>query len=555
MGRRPKPSGPKPSGPKLSGSVPGSKRLTPPKDGAVVRMYRIGHGDCFLLGFDGDEPGKPVYVLIDCGYKPGSPGKLTTPTKVADVATNIMDATGGAVDVAVITHEHQDHCNGITEENFGGLKIGELWLAWTENPKDDLANRLRARFKDQLLGLLGANQKLAASLGVGADDADTPNPNDSGSVREKKRLRTMVKELLELELGDAAPFAPSAFAAAKGPTNSANKRAMALFKRLASDNVEFHEPHDKVRRLARASAVRIFSLGPPRDEEKLKRLDPVGKEEFHVASGFASASAYFGAAAGSSATGDESPFPQRFIIPMERAFPQSPSDRDEVVDFFDQRYGSDASTFDKTATEVGGNERWRRIDDDWLQSAGALALAMNSQTNNASLVLAFELGARKEKPGKVLLFAADAQAGNWRSWSDKDWKDGEETITSRELLSRTVLYKVGHHGSHNATLDGAADDVWPNISWMAKGEHGREFTAMITAVEAWAHQKPKPDWDHPLPSIKKRLLEKASGRVLQTDTDFSAMEATADSDPAEWSSFDKRLKARDALYFDLEILP
>ena len=41
---------------------------------------------------------------------------------------------------------------------------------------------------------------------------------------------------------------------------------------------------------------------------------------------------------------------------------------------------------------------------------------------------------------------------------------------------------------------------------------------MITAVEAWARQKPKPDWNHPLPAIKNALLEKAGGRVLQTDT-------------------------------------
>jgi hypothetical protein len=50
------------------------------------------------------------------------------------------------------------------------------------------------------------------------------------------------------------------------------------------------------------------------------------------------------------------------------------------------------------------------------------------------------------------------------------------------------------------------------------GQYAAEFVAMITAVEKWAHQKPKPDWNHPLPSIKRALLEKAAGRVLQTDT-------------------------------------
>ena len=73
--------------------------------------------------------------------------------------------------------------------------------------------------------------------------------------------------------------------------------------------------------------------------------------------------------------------------------------------------------------EVDDNPAWRRIDTEWLYSAEQLALDMNGQTNNSSLVLAFELG----KGGKVLLFAADAQRGNWLSWAEADWKDGRES--------------------------------------------------------------------------------------------------------------------------------
>src|SRR4051794_23326145 len=83
-----------------------SKRLMPPKDGAAVRMYRIGHGDCFLLAFSGEKEDKPVYVLIDCGYKPGSNSPKFINTEVAEITKNIKEATGGHLDVAVITHEH-----------------------------------------------------------------------------------------------------------------------------------------------------------------------------------------------------------------------------------------------------------------------------------------------------------------------------------------------------------------------------------------------------------------------------------------------------------------
>lgn len=42
-----------------------------------------------------------------------------------------------------------------------------------------------------------------------------------------------------------------------------------------------------------------------------------------------------------------------------------------------------------------------------------MALMLDSATNNTSLVLGIELD-----PGEVLIFAADAQVGNWLSWQD-----------------------------------------------------------------------------------------------------------------------------------------
>ena len=50
----------------------------------------------------------------------------------------------------------------------------------------------------------------------------------------------------------------------------------------------------------------------------------------------------------------------------------------------------------------------------------------------------------------MLLIAGDAQVGNWESW--QSWTCGQ--VTGPDLLKRTIFYKVGHHGSHNATLKG-----------------------------------------------------------------------------------------------------
>ena len=50
-------------------------------------------------------------------------------------------------------------------------------------------------------------------------------------------------------------------------------------------------------------------------------------------------------------------------------------------------------------------------------------------------------------------YAADAQVGNWLSWQDVTWSVEGRTISGPDLLKRTILYKVGHHASQNATLN------------------------------------------------------------------------------------------------------
>jgi hypothetical protein len=125
-------------------------------------------------------------------------------------------------------------------------------------------------------------------------------------------------------------------------------------------------------------------------------------------------------------------------------------------------------------------------------------------------------------------------------------------VTAKELLARTVLYKVGHHGSHNATLAGAADDAeHPNLAWMGQGAAASEFTAMITAVSEWAKTKNDPPWIHPLPSIRDALTSKAQGRVFQTDENTPVQpEGVSDG---EWKKFTDR-SVFEALYFDWTVL-
>lgn len=125
---------------------------------------------------------------------------------------------------------------------------------------------------------------------------------------------------------------------------------------------------------------------------------------------------------------------------------------------------------------------------------------MQSATNNTSLVLAIELAG-----GDVLLFAGDAQVGNWRSWQDRKWTVDGRTVTGPDLLACTIFYKVGHHGSHNATLKEQGLKLMKNLQ-----------TAVITVDEVVAKNM---SWGAmPLKSLVAELESRTKGRTLRTDT-------------------------------------
>jgi hypothetical protein len=66
---------------------------------------------------------------------------------------------------------------------------------------------------------------------------------------------------------------------------------------------------------------------------------------------------------------------------------------------------------------------------------------LDDQMNNTSLILLFEVG------GKKLLFPGDAQIENWCYALE----DAPDAAATRKILEDVDLYKVGHHGSRNAT--------------------------------------------------------------------------------------------------------
>ena len=182
----------------------------------------------------------------------------------------------------------------------------------------------------------------------------------------------------------------------------------------------------------------------------------------------------------------DAPFDPRYQVPLGAA---------QQMAFFQTNYWGE----DRDAEEK--DQSWRRIDSDWLGASSTMALQLDSATNNTCLVLAFEL-----EDGDVLLFAADAQVGNWLSWQQTTWTVDGKKVTGPDLLHKTIFYKVGHHGSHNATLK----------------EHGlEEMDAIELAFVPVDHEMAlKKRWGRmPLPELMGRLEEKTHGNVVRIDAD------------------------------------
>jgi hypothetical protein len=140
-------------------------------------------------------------------------------------------------------------------------------------------------------------------------------------------------------------------------------------------------------------------------------------------------------------------------------------------------------------------EHWRipegMLDDayraDLVKSCAvplqALALSVDNYLNNTSLSLLLQYR------GKTLLFPGDAQWGNWQSWQN-EWES---------LLADIDFYKVGHHGSHNATPHGAlnlmkANDVvamasTDTVDTFNRGKFPVPYGKLVTAVKEQVHDR------------------------------------------------------------------
>ena len=213
----------------------------------TVRHYCQGIGDCHLLSFPKAD-GTVFRMLIDCGIHSSVSGGSAT---VDEIVADIEAETGGKIDVLVVTHEHWDHVSGFStaSEIFADFSVGEVWMAWTENPADPVAAQLD-KYKGQALAALQlASRKLDGDRNLGL--------HMSG-------VRDGLQAILGFQFG------------AKGDkVRTARNAAAALAK---GKTPVYLGPDSAPISIPGLPGLRIYVLGPPRDKKLLAARGEGGRD-------------------------------------------------------------------------------------------------------------------------------------------------------------------------------------------------------------------------------------------------------------------------------------
>ncbi len=472
----------------------------------TIRMYKQGLGDCFLLSFPRQD-GSTYSVLIDCGAVTG-----TDSQDVIAAAQDVFDATHGHLDLLVGTHEHWDHLSGFNQarEIFDRFSIDNLWLAWTEDLDNPIAQNLVKKRAEKVAALQAALARMNAAENTG--------------------LAACIRQVLGFFGEDDAN---------SDGLGATGRRVMCTtaeaMRYLRSRHTHFCTPGlDAPFPLDGVPGVRIYVLGPPTKQKYLRQDLPTqsGDETYGITSKPAEDSFYAAlSAAGSSGSGLlgslDYPFDDFYRVSLEEA------SNPRADDFYRLHYGFQENDADA----------WRRIDQDWLKITSELALDLDSDTNNTSLALAFEIG--EPGSGRVLLFPGDAQVGNWLSWAELSWTvdlpgQASKKVNALDLLKNTVFYKVGHHGSHNATLSAQGLELM----------NREDLVAMIPVIHDMAVKK---GWDAmPFDLLVERLKTKAMGRVVRMDTGIPPRQEAPVLSDSQWESFTSQLTETD-LYIEYRL--
>lgn len=408
--------------------------------GLTIRAYQVGFGDCFLLTFkypeDSNQSAHERHVLIDFGST-GMPDGVVAAEQMMNVANDIKDRCKDQLRIVVATHRHKDHISGFrtkkdgsgTGEIIAALKPEMVIQPWTEDP-----------------GL--EDPKLS-------EDADKPAPGQAMPLKNAhyfaslanmntlaSTIATEVKHLGSAKFMQALSGDLAEQIEFLSEDNSLpNRSAVANLASMGKNHyVRFGDKLDVSEILP---GVKIHVLGPPdlTQHAAIRKQKAQDENEFWMLQGAARDFWKLQAASGE--------LINNFTSGNGRLFP----DADIFQDF------------------LPSHDRWfvRQLRSLRGEQLLGLVRILDRAMNNTSVILLFEVG------GKKMLFPGDAQIENWEfALNDK---------ATAELLKDVCVYKVGHHGSRNAT----PKSLWGKFARKRvdeKDDHEKDKVARLMTINS-----------------------------------------------------------------------
>lgn len=368
-----------------------------------IRMYNVGFGDCFLVTIPNGP--KPLRVLFDCGSIGAAPG-ISMDKVVAQLFADATDpgSSDPRIDVIVGTHRHRDHVSGFAKPGWEKVQVKEVWMPWTEHPTDPEAIRIR----NTQAGLALALQKSLSARLAAAGPATSSVERERVARSEALAANALSNEKAMDVLHDGFVGQPPR-----------------KYFPAVGDDLQYDASHV-------LPGVSVFVLGPSRKESVIKDMDPPpGKSYLQLAA----------------SCDDDGRVP----------LPFGPEWRIEPADYRPSVLAGAPPAADQAILGLwvkSGRDLPQLSDEDMeaIAKAGeiehAVAVALDKAVNGTSLMIVLKIGSVH------LLFPGDAQWGTWQA--------AMENPAARALLKKTAFYKIGHHGSHNATPTDFVEQILPS---------------------------------------------------------------------------------------------
>jgi hypothetical protein len=354
----------------------------------TIRMYNVGFGDCFLLTFNYARAAR--HMLVDYGST-SAPKRVPGTGKNTDymkrVAEDIQAVCQGKLDVLVATHRHRDHISGFSTDAGTGNIIASL------NPRCVIQP-----WTEDPRAKTNALTATASVYTSGKADSNKMTAHFLGSLEDMHSVAKSIVRLATREtLAGSQTLNQLRFL---GEDNIKNDSAVSNLMQMGKRGKAYYV--NAGMKLNVLPGVKCTVLGPP----TLRQSDAIRRQRARDPDSFWQFRTFWGA---------QSLAMSRPLI-VGRPHPSNSRVR-----------------------SLPPSVRWFVSQSRQIHAAQLLGLVrdLDSVMNNTSVILLLEVAGHK------LLLPGDAQIENWAyALSEPKWT---------RLLQGVNLYKVGHHGSLNAT--------------------------------------------------------------------------------------------------------